>query len=103
MIQILHVYHVPLKDRVVDELIVSFTHDMEIDFILPGIPPTGKHVEIPTVVVMKFDGDKIAHEHIYWDQASVLAQIGLIDTKSLPITSIEQTRRLLEVSNKNIG
>src|ERR671913_2285427 len=56
------------KDRVVDELIVSFTHNMEIDFILPGIPPTGKHVKIPTVVVMKFDGSKIAHEHIYWDQ-----------------------------------
>src|SRR5919198_5259164 len=102
MIQILHVYHVPLKDRVVDELIVSFTHNMEIDFILPGIPPTGKHVEIPTVVVMKFHGDKIAHEHIYWDQASVLAQIGLIDTKILPITGIKQTQRLLEVSKKKI-
>ena len=62
---------------------------MEIDFILPGIPPTGKYVEIPTVVVMKFDGDKIAHEHIYWDQASVLAQIGFIDTKTLPITGVE--------------
>jgi carboxymethylenebutenolidase len=90
------------KDRVVDELIVSFTHNMEIDFILPGIPPTGKPVQIPTVVVMKFDGDKIAHEHIYWDQASVLAQIGLIDTKSLPITGVEQTRRLLEVSHEDI-
>jgi carboxymethylenebutenolidase len=85
------------KDQVVDELIVRFTHDMETDFILPGIPPTGKYVQIPTVVVMKFDGDKIAHEHIYWDQASVLAQIGLLDTKSLPVSGIEQTQRLLEV------
>jgi carboxymethylenebutenolidase len=73
---------------------------MEIDFILPRIPPTGKHVKIPTIVVIKFDGSKIAHEYIYWDQASVLAQIGLIDTKNLPITDIEQTQRLLEVSNK---
>lgn len=88
------------KDHVVDELIVSFTHNMEIDFILPGIPPTGKHVKIPTVVVMKFDGNKIAHEHIYWDQASVLAQIGLLDAKSLPITGIEQTQKLLEVLDK---
>src|SRR5688572_20625866 len=70
------------EDQVVDELIVRFTHDMETDFILPGIPPTGRYVQIPTVVVMKFDGDKIAHEHIYWDQASVLAQIGLLDAKS---------------------
>jgi carboxymethylenebutenolidase len=82
------------RDHVVDELIVRLTHDIETDFILPGIPPTGKYVQIPTVVVMKFDGGKIAHEHIYWDQ--VLAQIGLID--SLPITWVEQTRRLLEVS-----
>ena len=73
---------------------------MEIDFILPGISPTGKHVRIPTVVVMKFEVSKIANEHIYWDQASVLAQIELIDIKSLPITGIEQTERLLEASNK---
>jgi carboxymethylenebutenolidase len=53
------------KDQVVDELIISFTHDTEMDFILPGIPPTGKHVEIPVVVVMKFDSTKAAHEHIY--------------------------------------
>jgi carboxymethylenebutenolidase len=88
------------KDQVVDELIVSFTHDIETDFILPGIPPTGKHVQVPTVVVMKFDGDKIAHEHIYWDQATVLAQIGLLDTNSLPVTGIEQTQRLLKVLDK---
>src|ERR671925_489005 len=90
LIQILHVSSTVDKDQIVDELIVSFTHNIEIDFILPGIPPTGKYVEIPTVVVMKFDGDKIAHEHIYWDQASVLAQIGLIDTKSLPITALSK-------------
>lgn len=90
------------KDQVVDELIMRFTHNIEIDFLLPGLPPTGKHVQIPTVVVMKFDGAKIEHEHIYWDQASVLAQIGLIDTKNLPITGVEQTRRLLEVSHEDI-
>jgi carboxymethylenebutenolidase len=76
------------KDHVVDELIVRFTHKIETDFILPGISPTGKYIQIPTVLVIKFDGDKIAHEHIYWDQASVLAQIGLIDTKNLPVTGI---------------
>ena len=68
--------------------------------MLRGIPPTGKYVELPLVVVMKFDGDKIAHEHIYWDQASLLAQIGLIDLKSLPVYGIEQTRKLLEVSSQ---
>ena len=89
------------KDQVVDELILSFTHDREIKIMLPGIPPTGKHVELPHVVVMKFDGDnKITHEHIYWDQASLLAQIGLLDSKSLPVYGIEQTRKLLEVSSQ---
>jgi carboxymethylenebutenolidase len=68
--------------------------------MLPGIPSTGKYVELPLVVVMKFDeNDKIAHEHIYWDQASLLAQIGLLDSKSLPIYGIEQTRKLLEISS----
>jgi carboxymethylenebutenolidase len=90
------------KDQVVDELVISFTHDIEMDFILPGISPTGKYVEIPVVVIMKFDGTKAAHEHIYWDQVSVLAQIGLIDTKSLPIMGVEQARKLLEISQKNI-
>jgi carboxymethylenebutenolidase len=83
------------KDQVVDELILSFTHDKEIKFMLPGIPPTGKYVELPHVVIMKFNGNKIEHEHIYWDQASLLAQIGLLDPKKLPvITGIEQAKML---------
>jgi carboxymethylenebutenolidase len=89
------------KDQVVDELILSFTHDIEIKSMLPGIPPTGKYVELPHVVVMKFEGNKILHEHIYWDQASLLVQIGLIDTKSLPVTGIEQARNLLKLSKSN--
>jgi len=96
---IVHVSRTVGKDQVVDELIVSFTHDIEIKSMLPGIPPTNKHVEIPHVVVMKFDGKKIAHEHIYWDQASLLAQIGLLP-KTLPVTGIEQSKRLQEISQK---
>jgi carboxymethylenebutenolidase len=71
------------KDQVVDELILKFTHDKEIDYLIPGIPPTGKYVELPHVVVMKFVGNKIAHEHIYWDQASLLAQIGHLDANKI--------------------
>jgi carboxymethylenebutenolidase len=87
------------KDQVVDELILKFTHDREIEYLIPGIPPTGKYVELPHVVVMKFVGNKIAHEHIYWDQASVLAQIGLLDTSNnnLPVKGIEQSRKLQEL------
>lgn len=89
------------KDQVVDELILSFTHDREIDYMLSGIPPTGKYVELPHVVVMKFKGTKIAHEHIYWDQASLLAQIGLLDPNKLPVTGIQQARRLTQISKRS--
>ncbi|MDQ3868732.1 MAG: hypothetical protein M3250_04140 [Thermoproteota archaeon] len=96
------------RDQVVDELIISFTHDREIKIMLPDIPPTGKHIELPLVVVMKFNSDndddennnKISHEHIYWDQASLLVQVGLLDSSSLPIYGIEQTTKLLELSSQ---
>jgi carboxymethylenebutenolidase len=90
------------KDQVVDELILKFTHDKEIDYLLPGVAPTGKYVELPHVVVMKFIGDKIAHEHIYWDQASLLAQIGLLDANAnLPVKGIEQSRKLQELATSS--
>jgi carboxymethylenebutenolidase len=86
------------KDQVVDELIVSFTHDTQWDYLLPGIPPTGKRVEIPHVVVMKFANGKVAHEHVWWDQASVLVQVGLLDPSKLPVAGVEQARELLSVA-----
>jgi carboxymethylenebutenolidase len=64
---------------------------------LPGVAPTGRKVVLPNVVVMGFDEDgRVAYEHIYWDQASLLVQIGLLDPKSLPITGAEQARRLMD-------
>jgi carboxymethylenebutenolidase len=88
------------KDQVVDELILSFTHDREIDFILPGVPPTGRYVEIACVVIMNFKDGKIAHEHIYWDQASLLVQVGLLDPRLLPVTGRQQAKRLLKLSQQ---
>lgn len=85
-------------NQVIDELILSFTHDIEIKSMIPGIRPTGKYVELPHVVVMKFRGNKIEHEHIYWDQASLLTQIGVLDSRGLPITGIEQSQKLKELS-----
>jgi carboxymethylenebutenolidase len=72
------------QGRVVDELIARFTHSIRMDWLLPGIPPTGKRVEMPFVVIVQFEGGKVAHEHLYWDQASVLVQIGLLD-RTLPV------------------
>ena len=88
------------RDQVVDELIMYFTHDCPIDYMLPGIPPTGRKVALPHVVVMKFKGGKVAHEHIYWDQACVLAQIGLLDPSQLPVTGAPQAAALVEKSRR---
>ena len=81
-------------DRIVDEMLTSFTHDVEIDWMLPGVPPTGRRVEVPIVAIVGFRGDKLYHEHIYWDQASVLVQIGLLDPANLPVAGAEAAAKL---------
>ncbi len=83
-------------DRLVDEMIVRFTHTIEMDWMLPGIAPTGKKVECPTVAIVHFRDGKLAHEHIYWDQASVLVQLGLLDPSKLPVAGNETVRKLLD-------
>ncbi len=88
------------KDQVVDEFIVSFTHNSQWDYLLPGIPPTGKKVELPHVVVMKFENGKVSHEHVWWDQASLLVQVGLLDPANLPVAGIEQAKQLLRVAQR---
>ncbi|MBM3940208.1 MAG: ester cyclase [SAR202 cluster bacterium] len=82
------------ESRLVDEFIFGFTHDIQMDWMLAGVPPTGKRVEVPFVVIVQFEGDKLAHEHIYWDQATVLAQLGLLNAKGLPVSGIEQAVKL---------
>ncbi|HDR9507452.1 carboxymethylenebutenolidase [Burkholderia cepacia] len=82
--------------QIVDELLFCFTHTTEIDWMLPGVAPTGKRVEIPLVAIVKFRGDKLYHEHIYWDQASVLVQVGLLDPAGLPVAGVETARKLLD-------
>ncbi|MBI4468589.1 MAG: nuclear transport factor 2 family protein [Acidobacteria bacterium] len=88
------------EDRIVDELIHKFTHTIEMPWMLPGIPPTGKRVEVPVIVVVQFKDGKIDGERIYWDQASVLAQIGLLDTNRLPVTGAEASRKVLDPSRE---
>jgi len=82
-------------DRVVDEMVFEFTHTIKMDWMLPGVEPTGKHVKVALVVIVHFRDGKLAHEHIYWDQASVLAQLGLIDAQSLPVAGVESAEKVL--------
>lgn len=84
------------ENQIVDEMIFSFTHTEEIPWMLPGVPPTNRRVEVPLVAIVQFRGDKIAHEHIYWDQASVLKQLGLLDGLKLPVFGVETARKVLD-------
>src|ERR1700681_2180808 len=84
------------ENQLVDEMIFSFTHTQEIPWMLPGIPPTHRRVEIPLVAIVRFREGKLAHEHIYWDQASVLKQIGLLTDPSLPVCGGEAVQKVLQ-------
>src|SRR6266496_2306514 len=84
------------NDQVVDEMVFKFTHTIRMDWMLPGLAPTGKRVEVPLVAIVRFREGKLAHEHIYWDQASALVQLGLLDPTTLPIAGVESARKALD-------
>jgi carboxymethylenebutenolidase len=86
------------EDQLVDEMVFKFTHTIRMDWILPGIAPTGTRVEVPLVAIVRFKNGKVAHEHIYWDQASVLVQVGLLDPAKLPVVGIESAKKVLDPS-----
>jgi len=88
------------EHQLVDEIIFKFTHTTEISWMLPNIAPTGKKVEIPLVVIVGFSKGKVTHEHIYWDQASVLVQIGLLIPAGLPIKGIETAKKMDELRKR---
>lgn len=82
--------------QIVEEVVISFTHTTPIDWLLPGVAPTGKPVTMAVAAIVGFKDGKISHEHIYWDQASVLVQVGLLDPKGLPVCAGESARKVLD-------
>lgn len=84
------------EGRLVDELVISFTHTIKIDWMLPGVEPTGLPVSVAFVVIVGFEDDKISYEHIHWDQATVLVQLGLLDPTGLPVAGRETAAMLLD-------
>jgi carboxymethylenebutenolidase len=82
------------RERLVDELIISFTHTTEMDHLLPGVKPTGKYAEVAFVVIVGFEDGKVSYEHIHWDQANLLVQLGLIDSEGLPLTGAGAAAKL---------
>ena len=87
-------------DSIVDEQIFKFTHSIIMDWMLPGIAPTNRQVEIPLVAIIGFRDGKVSHEHIYWDQASVLVQLGLLDAASLPVAGRESAQKVLDPASE---
>jgi carboxymethylenebutenolidase len=83
-------------DQLVDEMVFKFTHTLQMNWMLPGVAPTGKRVEVPLVAIIRFRDGKVAHEHIYWDQATVLVQLGLLDPSKLPVVGVDSARKLLD-------
>lgn len=85
-------------DRIVDEILFRFTHTVDMPWLLPNVPPTGRRIEMALAVVVGFEDGLISSEHIYWDQASVLVQAGLLDPAGLPIGGIEVTSKAIDVN-----
>jgi carboxymethylenebutenolidase len=83
-------------DRIVDEFVFTCTHSVAMDWLLPGVPPTGRRLELVTVVIVYFEDGKIQKEHIHWDQASALVQLGLLDPAGLPVAGAEAARKVLD-------
>src|SRR5258708_2722437 len=83
-------------DRLGDEVVPTFTHTIQMGWLPPGVPPTGKSVEVPVVVLVQFREGKMASETLYWDQASVLVQLGLLNAETLPVSGVESTRKVLD-------
>ena len=84
------------QNRLVDEFVIKFTHSLQMDWLLPGVPPTNKPVEVAIVTVIQFQDGKMASERIYFDQASILVQLGLLDPEKLPVAGVEAARKVLD-------
>jgi carboxymethylenebutenolidase len=83
------------SDCLVEEAVYTFTHTLPMDWMLPGVAPTGRRVEVAVVGLIQFRAGKIAAEHLYWDQASVLVQLGLLEVHTLPVLGAESARKVL--------
>ena len=90
------------NDRIATEYILTFTHDVTIDWLLPGLAPTGRRVETPMVVIFTFKNDKLESERLYWDQASMLMQLGLLKPDVLPIVGSQNVKKLQELMEREL-
>jgi len=84
------------QDRIVDEFVYRCTHSIPMEWLLPGVAPTGRRLEVAVVVIIAFEEGKMKSEQIYWDQASVLVQLGLLEPAGLPVAGVEAARKAVD-------
>lgn len=92
------------EDHIADEFVCRFTHSMEMPWKIPGVPPTGRKVEVFMIAIVGFKGDKMAYEHLMWDHASVLSQIGVLEgpaVATLGKTGAAQILQLAAAAKQN--
>lgn len=77
-------------DQIVDEISFSFRHTAEVSWLLPNVTPTGREIQVVIVVVASFCADKIVRQSLYWDQAGVLVQAGLLDPGLVPRANVAE-------------
>jgi len=64
--------------RLVDETTVSFTHDREMPWLLPGVEPTFRQADVLAIAVVGFDRTRIRSQRVLWDQATLAVQLNII-------------------------
>jgi carboxymethylenebutenolidase len=89
------------ETRVVDELVLKFTHSIQMDWVMPGVPATHKRIELAMVVVVNVEDGKISSENIYWDNATILRQAGLLPDPRLPVLGAESAQNMVKPAALN--
>jgi carboxymethylenebutenolidase len=85
------------NDRIVEEMLIRFTHTIDMDWLLPGVRPTGGRAELLLAGIIQFQDGKVAHEHLYWDHATLLSQLGVLD-HPLAAAGVGSAAQLLKLS-----
>jgi carboxymethylenebutenolidase len=90
------------NDRIVEEMVMRFTHSIEMDWLLPNLRPTGRRAEFVLAAIIQFEDRKVAHEHLYWDQATLLSQMGVLD-HPLAVAGVGSAGQLLKLRDLHKG
>ena len=87
------------RSHLIEESVVRFTHSVRMNWMLPGLEPTGRRVEFVLVGIVGLQNDRVAYEHLYWDQGTVLSQLG-VPSHPAAKSGIESASALLRLTKR---